>query len=423
MSKNEIINVICFGIEIGRLGFDENSNKSFFQYHPDFLTSGLYTNLFPATGILKRITQTQVFSSFNSETFRGLPPMFADSLPDMFGTIIFKKWLESIHKNVNQINVLEQLAYVSNRGMGALEYKPSKEIPNSTTINIDEIVSVLKEVLSIKTATSESKLNSESLLNIFKVGTSAGGARPKILISENKKTGEIIPGDLTIEKEFNHYIIKLSVNDDLGYNREVIEYCYYLTAISVGITMMSSKLIDQKHFATLRFDRQNGIKKHILTATGLTGWDFEKTENSSYENLFDLAIFLKIPHKEIEELFRRMVFNIIFSNTDDHLKNHSFIYNEMENSWNLSPAYDLTYSLNPLLNYKRVRRALSINAKRIDITSNDILKIAESYTVKNAKNTILEIQEAKYKWKENANKLGLPLVIIESVFKDFKTLI
>jgi len=274
--------------------------------------------------------------------------MIADSLPDVFGNIIFKKWMESGSKEFNQISVIEQLAYVADRGMGALEYRPSKELPQSSSIDLTEIITVLKEVLQAKDEQHESRLNHEALLNIFKIGSSAGGARPKILISEHKTSGEIIPGDLNHSSEYNHYLIKLHLDDELGYSREVVEYCYYLTANHLGITMMPSKLIEQKHFATLRFDRQNGQKKHILTATGLTGWDYQSPKDSSYENLFELALFLKVPHRDIEELFKRMVFNVVFFNSDDHLKNHSFIYDEEQDKWNISPAYDITYSLNPL---------------------------------------------------------------------------
>jgi serine/threonine-protein kinase HipA len=349
--------------------------------------------------------------------------MFADSLPDAFGNIIFKKWLEMNNKSLKELSVLEQLAYVANRGMGALEYEPSKEIPAASSIDLNEVIGVLKQVLPSKGDSLQQQFNSEALLNIFKIGTSAGGARPKVLISENKDTGEILPGDLNTSADYNHYIIKLSLDEGLGYSRELIEYCYYLTATHLGITMMSSKLIDDKHFATLRFDRQHGIKQHVLTASGITGWDFKSSENSSYENLFELATFLKIPHSQIEELFKRMVFNIIFCNTDDHLKNHSFIYDNKNDSWNLSPAYDLTYSLNPLINFKRVSRALAINSKRVDISLNDMLKIADTYTIKNPKGIITEVQESIAFWQQKANELGIHAAIIQSVEKGFKVFV
>src|SRR5574343_17942 len=419
MAKNDIISVFCFGQEIGRIGLDENQHRSSFQYNPEFLKSNLYTNLFPQTGILKRVPQVQLFNQFNSETFRGVPPMIADSLPDVFGNIIFKKWLESSDQQFNQISVIEQLAYVADRGMGALEYRPSKELPQSSSIDLTEIILVLKEVLHTKEELHESRLNHEALLNIFKIGSSAGGARPKILISENRETREIIPGDLNHSADYTHYLVKLNLEDELGYNREVIEYSYYLTATHLGITMMPSKLIEQKHFATQRFDRLNGLKKHILTASGLTGWDFQRPNDSSYENLFELALFLKVPHREIEELFKRMVFNIIFCNTDDHLKNHSFVYDEVADKWNISPAYDLTYSLNTLMNYTRISRELSVNGKRIDISLKDVLTIAETYTIKNARNVVIELQNSIEFWNLRANELEIPTNIIDRINKDF----
>jgi serine/threonine-protein kinase HipA len=420
MGKNSIIDVYSFGIEIGKLGFDENRNVSFFQYHPDILKNNLYPSIFPYS--IKRIAQTQVFSKYNTETFRGLPPIFADSLPDMFGNIIFKAWLENNHKDFKQINAIEQLAYVGNRGMGVLEYFPANEIPKGTSIDLTEITEVLKNVLEIKHTTKASKLNNQSLLNIFKIGSSAGGVRPKILISENKKTKEIISGDLEYSNEFNHYLVKLNLEEN-SYNAEKIEFCYYQLAKLAGIDMMPSKLIDDMHFATLRFDRQEGKKKHVLTASGITGWDFKNPEVSSYENLFELALYLKLPPKEIEELFRRMVFNVVFCNADDHLKNHAFMYNEQFDKWSLAPAYDITYSLNPIINFKKTSRALSINNKRVDITLDDIKTIAETFTIKNPKKIISQIQELTTKWRELAEKVEIEKKIIQNIANDFKKIL
>ena len=277
MAKNNIIEVILFGQEIGKLGYDVDKRASYFQYNPDFLEANQYTNIFPY--VFKRIKPVQVFNKFEGETFRGLPPMIADSLPDMFGNIIFKEWFEAKNKEFKKITPLEQLTYVSNRGMGALEYRPTAEIPKSSTINIDEIVEVLNKVLDLKNETAAEALNDAALLNIFKIGTSAGGARPKILISEHKETGKIIPGDIEYSNAYNHYLVKLSMNEEWGYNKEKVEYAYYLMAQEVGIQMMPSKLIENKHFATLRYDRQNGEKQHVLTASGLTGWDFKKPDS------------------------------------------------------------------------------------------------------------------------------------------------
>lgn len=417
MSKNNIIEVILFGQEIGKLGYDVDKRTSYFQYNPDFLESNQYTNIFPY--VFKRIKPVQVFNKFEGETFRGLPPMIADSLPDMFGNIIFKQWFEAKNKEFKKITPLEQLTYVSNRGMGALEYHPTAKIPKSSTINIDEIVEVLNKVLDLKNETAAEALNDAALLNIFKIGTSAGGARPKILISEHKKTGKIIPGDIEYSEDYNHYLVKLSMNEEWGYNKEKVEYAYYLMAQEAGIQMMPSKLIENKHFATLRYDRQNGEKQHVLTATGLTGWDFKKPDDASYENVFKLALDLKVPYKDIQELFKRMVFNLVFANIDDHLKNHSFIYNKETGAWGLAPAYDLTYPLNINFNYNNISRALSINDKRADISLEDIMTIAETYAIKNPKGIIKDIQNVIESWEHITNELEIPEKVRNGIKKEF----
>lgn len=421
MAKNNIIQVMLFSLEIGKIGYDIDKRTSYFQYNPSFLEANQYTNIFPY--IFRRTKPTQVFTQFQGETFRGLPPMIADSLPDMFGNIIFKEWFEAKNKEFKKITPLEQLTYVANRGMGAIEYLPVAAIPKSDTINIDEIVEVLNKVLDLKNETSAKVLNSTALLNIFKIGTSAGGARPKILISEHKQTGKIIPGDIEYSNDYNHYLVKLSMNEDWGYNKEKIEYAYYQLAQESGIHMMPSKLIEGKHFATLRYDRQNGEKQHVLTASGLTGWDFKKPENSTYENVFKLALDLKVPHKDLQELFKRMIFNVVSANIDDHLKNHSFIYNKETDSWNLAPAYDLTYPLNINLNYSNISRALAINEKRSNINLKDVLTIAETYTIKNPKKIIKKVQEVILQWESIANGLEIQKKVIKAIKKEFITLI
>lgn len=413
MADNSIINVNLFGQEIGRIGLNENDKRSSFQYNPDFLDSRDLANVIPQTGIIRRTSHVQLFSQFDNGTFKGIPPQIADSLPDMFGSIIFKAWLEA--KDHHSISVLEQLAYVSNRGMGAMEYSPSKELPRNVTIDLAEIIEVLRDVMDMKKSSGQKKLSNQALINIFRIGSSAGGARPKILISESKNDGIVIPGDLEYSDDYDHYLVKLAIDEDLDYPREVIEYCYYQILRKVGIRIMDSKLIEGKHFATLRFDREDGEKKHVLTASGMTGWDFKDASNSSYENLFKLCSFLKIPHAETEELYKRMIFNIIYGNTDDHLKNHSFIYNRERNDWNLSPVYDVTYALNPLIDFKNSIRALSINKKRSKINFADVLKIAEYFTIKNPRGIIENIQSKKVELLDLLNENGVPDRVIDSI--------
>ncbi|WKW45439.1 type II toxin-antitoxin system HipA family toxin [Myroides sp. JBRI-B21084] len=421
MAKNQIISVVYKDTEIGKIGYDPDQKKSFFQYHPDFLTSNRYKKMFPY--IFRRTPNVQVFSEFEGETFRGLPSMIADSLPDVFGNLIYKEWLEFNHKEAKNISPLEQLAYVGNRGMGALEFMPSKTISTEAEINIDEISEVVKKVLDVKSTIHEKNLSDLALRNIFKIGTSAGGARPKILISEHKASGKIIAGDLEVSDAYNHYLIKLAIDEESGYSKEKVEFVYYQLATSIEIEMMPSKLIDDKHFATLRFDRQRGEKLHVLTASGMTGWDFRKPENSNYDNLFKLAIDLKVPHKDIQQLFKRMVFNLVFANIDDHLKNFSFVYNELKDKWNLSPAYDLTYPLDALMNYTRISRAMAINNKRTDINRQDVVDLAERYSIKNAKGIISEVVEATEHFKKLCNKQNLPDKVIQKIYSEFNFLL
>jgi len=416
MPTDKIINVFAFDTEIGKLGYDLDKGKSIFQYNPEFLDSGQLSNLFPF--IFKRTKSVQVFKEYQGDTFQGLPPMIADSLPDTFGNIIFQEWLDG--RGIKKVTPLEQLAYAANRGMGALEYRPIKELPKSSSINLDDVIAILEKVLKLKEDTKGENLDELALLNIFQIGTSAGGARPKILISEHKESGEIIAGDRAISNNYNHYLVKLHLDDSDGYNKEIVEYAYYLLAQEAGIEMMPSKLIENKHFATLRYDRQNGKKQHVLTVTGLTGWDFKsKPENSSYENVFKVGLGLKVPHKDLQQLFRRMVFNIVFRNVDDHLKNHSFIFDKENDCWNLAPAYDLTYALNPLFTFKTTSRALSINGKRTEITLKDVLAIAEEFAIKNPKGIIEEVQGLTSRWVTIASELEIPEKIIKRIENDF----
>lgn len=416
MAKNQIISVYYQSIEVGKLGYDEDKRKASFQYNPKFVDDS-FKNLFPF--LIRKTKNVQLFDQYSGETFRGLPPVIADSLPDMFGNIVFKEWLEANNKEMSSISPLEQLTYVGCRGMGALEYMPVKEVGNVNTIDIQEITDVVKKVMDLKTSISEKGLSDSALLNIFKIGTSAGGARPKILVAEHKITGELIPGDRVVSEEYHHYLIKLDIDEKAHYSKQKIEYVYYQIATNIGIEMMPSKLVDDKHFAAHRFDRQKGEKQHVLTASGMTGWDFTKPDNSSYNNLFKLALALKLPHKDIQMLFKRMVFNIVFANIDDHLKNFSFIYNNLEDRWNLAPAYDLTYPLDALLNYTRVSRAMSVNGKRTDITREDLMLIAEEFSIKEADKTIEQVNNATALFSLYSAKLQIPNKVIDLINKAF----
>lgn len=419
MAKDLIVEVWCFGLEIGKIGYNEDEQFSFFQYNPAFLASNAYSGLFPF--IFKRTEVVQVFRNYKGKFFRGLPPMLADSLPDLFGNVIFTKWIESTHPELQKISTLEQLTYLANRGMGALEFKPAQKLHKTTKVDLDEVVGILKKVMFNKISTTGNSLDHESLLTIFKIGTSAGGIRPKILISENKKTGKIIPGDIEFSDAYLHYLVKLTLEDekDVDSLKGKIEFAYYLVAKEVGIRMMDSKLIGQVHFATERFDRIEGKKIHILSTSGLTGWSHEDPTVSSYENVFELAVNLRIPQVEIDELFKRLVFNLTFFNIDDHLKNHSFCYDEKKEEWHLAPAYDLTYPLSLHLTRTKTSRALSINSKREKITFADLIILAKKYVVKSPDKTINLIQSKIPFMVKSLRDLQIPEDIVKKIQQDF----
>ena len=419
MEKDLVVEVWCFGIEIGKIGFNEDEQFSFFQYNPVFLSANTHSRLFPL--IFKRTEVVQVFRNYTGKAFHGLPPMIADSLPDLFGNVIFTNWIEATHPALHKISTLEQLTYLANRGMGALEFKPAQKLHKTTKVDLDEVVNILKKVMDNKASTSSHTLDHESLLTIFKIGTSAGGVRPKILVSENIKTGKIIPGDIEFSDAYRHYLVKLTLEDekDIDYLKGKIEFAYYLTAKEAGIRMMDSKLIGEIHFATERFDRIEGKKIHILSASGLTGWSHEDPTVSSYENVFELAIKLRIPQVEIDELFKRMLFNLTFFNVDDHLKNHSFCYNELNDEWHLAPAYDLTYPLSLHLTRTKTIRALSINGKRDKIGLTDLITLAHKYVVKSPEKTIQLVQSKKAFMVQSLLDLQIPEAIVNKMEQDF----
>ncbi len=420
MNNNESIKVKLFGEEVGIIAYNADKAKTYFQFHPQFLESGL--NAFPF--VLKKTPVTQVFSIYNTPTFKGLPPMFADSLPDAFGNLILNKWLDSREGGQARLSPIEQLAYLSNRAMGALEYEPHKVIPEYGEIGLTNIQNILTKVLQSKENTAQTSLDEAGLFGILKIGTSAGGARPKIIVAEDKQTGVLLPGDTLTSEKYNHLIVKMYLPDiDKDFNPSKLEYAYYLMAIDSGLDMMPSKLIENQHFATLRYDRVNGEKIHTLTATGLTGWDFKSSDNSSYENLFQLALALKVPHQSIEQIFTRMVFNVVNANIDDHLKNHSFQFNPKSNSWKTTPSYDLVYPINPFAKYTRLERAMSINGKRNNITFDDIMAIAKKQGVRKPLKIISTINKVSQNWTTYAEKAQIDEPTLLAIAKDLKPLL
>lgn len=413
-----VAEVLLWGIRVGAVAWSEAANHGVFEFETDFLKQDL--DVAPLKMPLaearngKRIFQ---FPSLNPETFQGLPGLLADSLPDKFGNRLIEEWLSRQGRTVQSMNPIEKLCYIGSRGMGALEFKPAiaslKE--KSETLQVNELVRLASDILhqrnSLETNFTSSKNN--GVEDIIRVGTSAGGARAKAIIAYNPQTGDVRSGQAQQTEGYEHWIIKFDgVSNDLlgdpqGYGR--IEYAYHLMAKECGINMTECRLLEEggrAHFMTKRFDRNGTEKLHMQTLCGIAHFDYNMPNVYSYEQAFQVMRQLRLPYPDAEELFRRMVFNVICFNCDDHTKNISFLMNK-RGEWKLSPAYDVTYAYNPDNRWLK-QHQLSVNGKRENIYRADLLKVASEMNIKKPLEIIAAVQEAASKWKEFASTAGIP---------------
>jgi len=386
----------------GVCDFNPENGKTFFQYSPDFLKSGI--ELSP----LLLPLENRIFE------FDGLVPMIADSLPDDFGNKMFLQWLLKNNISQNTLNPLEKLCYIGKRGMGALEYEPAFE-QNSLNeiINISELLQVANEIYFHK-ENEAVPLNDyhQTLSTLLRIGTSVGGARAKALIAINEKTQEIKAGDILQGEDFEYYIIKF---DGLKNGKEIepcgygiLEYIYHKMAIDSGIEMSDCRLLEENgrsHFLTKRFDRKNGKKIHIQTLCAMAGIDFRQPNLIGYEDIFKILNLLNMDYSEKEQLFRRMAFNVLSFNHDDHTKNFSFMY--QNGKWKLAPAYDLIFAYNPD-NFWLKNHNISVNGKSNYITREDILVVGEKFGIKKCENIFDNVNEVVQNFKHYADKYQYP---------------
>ncbi|GBU21696.1 hypothetical protein R80B4_01596 [Fibrobacteres bacterium R8-0-B4] len=390
------------GNTVGICDFNAENGKFFFQYSPDFLNSGI--ELSPMLMPL----ENRVFE------FTKLPPMIADSLPDDFGNKMFLQWL--LRNNISQdsLNPLEKLCYVGKRGMGALEYEPAIE-PQSINekIDISDLLQVANDIYFHKENTAL-PLNDyhQSLSTLLRIGTSIGGARAKALIAINEETQEIKAGDIMQEGDFDYYIIKF---DGLKDGKEIepgfygiLEYIYYKMALDSNIEMSDCKLITENgrsHFLTKRFDRKNGGKIHTPTLCATADVDFRQPNLIGYEDIFRILNLLETDYRDKEQLFRRLAFNVLAFNCDDHTKNFSFMY---ENGrWKLAPAYDIVFAYDPQSQWLK-HHNININGKNDNIAKDDILAVGESFGIKKAECILRNIGDAVRNFRYYADKYRFP---------------
>jgi serine/threonine-protein kinase HipA len=321
------------------------------------------------------------------------------------------------------MNPVEQLCFIGTRGMGALEFEPAQIAPqHSFDIEISSLVQAAHKMLS-KKAKLDANLNDneeKALTEVLKVGTSAGGARPKAVIAYNEKTGAVKSGQTTIPKGFEHWLLKLDGVSDAqfgathGWGR--VEYAYYLMAKDCGIAMMDCKLLEENgraHFMTKRFDREGNTKHHIQTWCAIQHYDYNNLQGYSYEQLFQTMRVLRLTYPEAEEMFKRMVFNVMATNYDDHTKNFSFRLKQGE-SWELSPAYDVCYSYDPT-NIWVSQHTLSINGKHNQITKDDLMTIAKANNIKKGDAIIKGISKVVANWNTYAKQANVEKELTESI--------
>jgi len=424
--------VLLWGSEIGAVSWLENREIGVFQYTPAFLRSGIQVS--PLMMPLNEFPYE--FPALAKNTFRGLPGLLADSLPDKFGNAIIDAWLASQGRTAASFNSVERLCYIGSRGMGALEFKPTifEHSTKEKKIELEQLVNLVNKILDQRAGligVLAGTDDQEVLEDILRVGTSAGGARAKAILAWNPNTKEFRSGQLALEPGFEHWLLKFDgitnnrdkeIADPLGYGK--IEYAYYQIAKEIGINMMYSTLHHEggrSHFMTKRFDRtENGGKIHTQTLGALAHYDYNIAGSNSYEQAIQLMKRLRLSRKDLEQQVLRTLFNVIGRNQDDHVKNIAFLMDRGGN-WTLSPAYDLTYSWNPSGEFTS-QHQMSVNNKRDNFTRDDIMEFAKTAGFKmNVANDMIDLVITKFeKWPEIANSVGVSSEKIDKIYSSLR---
>jgi len=402
---------------VGALLWDTDSGAASFEFEPGFLRNEW--DIAPLTMPISEVRQNRIFSfsGLPWETYHGLPGLLADSLPDKFGHQLINLWLAIQGRPQNSMNPVEMLCYMGRRGMGALEFRPATRFEQGVSQNLEvsELVNLAQQALNHKEDLNTHFTDNErqAMLDIIRVGTSAGGARAKAVIAINKR-GNVKSGQLDVPEGYEHWIIKLDgvsdrqLGDPRGYGR--IEYAYHKMAVDCGIEMAECRLLEENgraHFMTRRFDRPSPqTKLHMSTLCGMNHFDYNDPLAFSYEQAFQTLRSLRLPYPSFDQLYRRMVFNVIGINHDDHTKNISFLM-DPSGQWCLSPAYDLSYAHNPSHRYL-TQHQLSVNNKRSGITLDDLLTVAEGMNIRKSKDIIGQIRGTIKRWPEYASMAHVP---------------
>jgi serine/threonine-protein kinase HipA len=414
-----VATVHLWGTRIGAVSLPDGERVASFEYDPEFAAAGIEVSPLQMPVARGRVYR---FPELAGSSFGGLPGLVADSLPDRFGNALIDAWLAAQDRTPESFDAVERLCYIGRRGMGALEFEPATG-PDPTTdgeLDVAALVELAGEVLARRADLSESLAapgRRQAMQEILRVGTSAGGARPKALIAWNPETEEVRSGQVGAPAGFEYWILKFDgVEDrsrDLGRSRGygAIEWAYSELARDAGIEMTPCRLLeegDRRHFMTRRFDRTAASDKvHMLSLAALAHLDFELGEAHSYEQSFQVIRRLGLSAEVAEEQFRRMVFNVVGRNQDDHVKNVTFLM-DRRGEWSLSPAYDIVYSFNPQGRWTAVHQ-MSINGKRDDFTVADLRQVAASAGLKRGAATriLAEVTVAVEQWPTVAADAGI----------------
>jgi serine/threonine-protein kinase HipA len=409
--------------------WDDTEQLGSFEFDPNFLQSGLdISPIKMPLGQGKRIYSFPELRKSRGgvfDTFKGLPGLLADMLPDKYGNQLINTWLIQNGRQADSLNPVEQLCFIGKRGVGALEIRPSlrQDSGKATHLEIDSLVHIAGKILNSR-ADFQADLSSEeqsALSDILKIGTSAGGARAKAVIAFNPKSGEVKSGQVKAPVGFSYWIIKFDgVHDSqfgasAGYGR--VEMAYYLMAKAAGIRMSECRLLEENgraHFMTKRFDRlDTGQKIHMQSLCGIRHFDFNQVGFYSYEQIFETMRMLRLPYPEAEQLFLRMVFNVLARNCDDHTKNFAFLMDQTGN-WSLSPAYDICFAYRPGSIWVS-SQSLMVNGKRENINDADFLEVARQMNIKKPEEKIEQVKLAVGRWVEFAGEVGVALALRDGI--------
>ncbi len=420
----DFINVSIWGKKVGTIAMSPRIGYYVFAYDPSFVKTGI--ELSPIH--MPLATDPYVFSYLPELTYQRLPAMIADSLPDKFGNDLIDSYMKQKGLNTSQISVLDRLAYMGKRAMGALEFHPTRGgvKANHTAIDMKKLVEAARKAVHGNIDTDH--IAEASLKQIIQVGTSAGGARAKAVVAFNEATQEIRAGQFDVEDGFEHWLLKfdgMGADKGLGKteNHGRIEFSYYQMALQAGINMEPCRLLEENgraHFMTKRFDRTGNQKHHVQTLCAMDHMDFKSMNTYDYSQIFVLLDNLGFDYEAKEEVFRRMCFNVMAANCDDHSKNFAFILKEGE-SWQLAPAYDVAYAFNPDGQWT-YQHFMSVSGQYGNITVDHLLAVAQRFAIGTGPQVLSQVRDAVAGWVDIARANNIPEAEVQEVGKHHKLL-